>query len=167
MSRRILFVHGAGEHTHELSKPLVAGYQSKLGADYAISFPRMPEAGDPDYRRWADAVLAELASFDDAAIVVGHSFGGTVLLTALTDHPKASNVRGVITMVAPFFGQGGWQFDISGPSDRIAGHFPETIPVSLLHGSADEVVSPDHVRLFAKAIPHADVQIFWKASITC
>ena len=48
MPRQIPFIQGGGEGVHEHWDPeLVESLERKLGQDYEVRYPAMPEEGDP------------------------------------------------------------------------------------------------------------------------
>src|SRR4051812_36954680 len=107
MTVRVLFVQGAGETTHDnWDNKLVSSLERELGPDYRIRYPRMPEEGKPRYVAWKEALVRELASLDDGAILVGHSVGGTILLHVLAEQPPPFAPGALILLAAPFIGDG-------------------------------------------------------------
>ena len=77
----VLFIQGAwGMYQPEGSGRLAAYLARELGAGYRVIAPEMPDADDPHYQPWRDRIEQELEALDQAVILVGHSFGGSVLL---------------------------------------------------------------------------------------
>ncbi|MFZ1115952.1 MAG: alpha/beta fold hydrolase [Propionibacteriaceae bacterium] len=77
----VLFIQGAGGmYQPEGSGRLAAYLARELGAGYRVIAPEMPDADDPHYQPWRDRIEQELEALDQAVILVGHSFGGSVLL---------------------------------------------------------------------------------------
>jgi hypothetical protein len=72
MASQILFVQGGGETgTHDKwDNKLVDNLQRKLGSDYEIHYPRMPNEADPKYARWKAALQKQFAELDDGAILI-------------------------------------------------------------------------------------------------
>jgi pimeloyl-ACP methyl ester carboxylesterase len=80
----VLFIQGAGGmYQPEGSGRLAAYLARELGAGYRVIAPEMPDADDPHYQPWRDRIEQELEALDQAVILVGHSFGGSVLLKYL------------------------------------------------------------------------------------
>jgi predicted alpha/beta hydrolase family esterase len=156
MTVQVLFVQGAGEKVHDgWDRKLVESLERELGADYRVRYPRMPVEEDPRYAAWKPALVKELDSLDDGAVLVGHSVGGTMLLHTLAGHAPAFEPAALVLIAAPFIGEGGW------PSEEIEARteFPLPFPAFLFHGDRDETVPVAHVHLNAHAIPHATVRI--------
>lgn len=158
MARQILFVQGAGEGTHDnWDDKLVASLERELGDGFAIRYPRMPGEGEPDYATWKATLIRELGVLADGAILVGHSFGGTVLIDALAEEPQNARFGGLFVVSAPFFGEGGWSSGGIGDGGNLSKDLLSGVPVHLYHGTADNEVPVAHVHLHAKAIPHAAI----------
>lgn len=158
MTVQVLFVQGAGANTHDgWDHRLVESLQRELGADYLVRYPRMPNEEDPAYAMWKPALLRELESLEDGAILVGHSVGGTMLVHAVAEHPPSFKPGALVLIAAPFIGNGGWPSDEIQPRTDFAARLPDR--VFLYQGTDDETVPAAHVHLYARAIPHATVRV--------
>jgi hypothetical protein len=95
MTKQILFIQGGGAGTHDdWDSKLVASLARELGQGYDIRYPRMPNEADPSYPAWKTALEHEIAALDDAAILVGHSLGGTILINALAEQAPVRKLAG-------------------------------------------------------------------------
>jgi predicted alpha/beta hydrolase family esterase len=159
MTKQALFIQGgsAGAHDDWDSK-LVASLARELGQGYDICYPRMPNESDPSYAAWKTALEHEIAALDDAAVLVGHSVGGTILINALAEHAPERKLAGVFLISAPFVGPGGWPSEDIKPSGDLGARLPQALPIYLYHGSEDDTAPFAHVDLYKKAIPHARVR---------
>lgn len=159
MKKQILFIQGGGEGAHgEWDNKLVASLARELGQGYDIRYPRMPNEADPSYPAWKTALEHEIAALDDAAILVGHSVGGTILINALAEQAPARQLAGVFLVSAPFVGPGGWPSEDLKTSGDLGARLPQSTPVYLYHGSEDDTAPCAHVDLYKQAIPHARVR---------
>lgn len=157
MAKQVLFVQGAGEGTHDhWDNKLVASLERELGENYAVRYPRMPGEDSPNSSAWKTALISEFDTLEDGAILVGHSFGGAILIQALAE-PLRRSFAGLFVISAPFLGEGGWPSDDIGDFRNLAERLPPGLSVYLYHGAADAEVPTAHVYLHAKAIPHAVV----------
>jgi predicted alpha/beta hydrolase family esterase len=155
----ILFVQGAGKSVHdEWDNKLVDSLERELGTDFSIRYPRMPHEHEPRYPDWKAAVVDELQTLEPGAILVGHSVGGTVLLHTLADERPTLKFGAIVLIAAPFIGDGGWPSDDIHPRKDLAERLPAGVPIFLYHGTEDKSVPFAHVKLYAKAIPHAVVR---------
>jgi predicted alpha/beta hydrolase family esterase len=157
--RQILFVQGAGEGVHDQwDNRLVDSLANKLGPDYEIRYPVMPNEADPKYVAWKEALERELASLDDGAVVVGHSIGGTVLINALAERMPQPRLGAICLIAAPFIGESGWKSDDIEPRSDLADRIPSDVPIFLYHGQDDDTVPIAHVELYARVLPLAQVR---------
>ncbi|GGD61514.1 alpha/beta fold hydrolase [Rhizobium anhuiense] len=159
MIKQVLFVQGAGEGVHDhWDNKLVASLERELGGNYVVRYPRMPGEDNPSFSAWKSALMREFALLEDGAMLVGHSFGGTILMHALAEQPPTPRLGGLFLIAAPFIGEGGWPSDDIGGAEDFSGSLPPGLPVHLYHGIDDDEVPTAHVHFYAKAIPHAVVR---------
>jgi predicted alpha/beta hydrolase family esterase len=159
MTKQILFIQGGGAGAHDdWDSKLVASLTRALGQGYYIRYPRMPNEADPSYPAWKSAMEHEIATLDDAAILVGHSVGGTILINALAEQPPGRKIAGVFLISAPFVGPGGWPGEDITPSRNLGARLPQATLIYLYHGSDDDTAPCAHVDLYKQVIPHACVR---------
>ena len=157
--RQVLFIQGAGEGVHDCwDNKLVASLERGLGEGYAVRYPRMPGEDEPHYAAWKAALIEEFNRLEDGAILVGHSFGGTILMHVLVQERLRPKVAGLFVIAAPFIGEGGWPSSDIPDHKGFSGNLPRGCPVYLYHGANDTEVPVAHVHLYAKTIPHAVVR---------
>lgn len=157
MIKHVLFVQGGGADVHDQwDHELVASLERELGEGYGVRYPRMPNEADPGYSTWAPALLRELDALEPGAVVVGHSVGGAILIHLLARHSPRHRLSGIFLIAAPFLGEGGWPSDDDmEPFADLSAGLPAGAPVFLYHGLDDETVPIAHLRLYARALPHA------------
>jgi pimeloyl-ACP methyl ester carboxylesterase len=110
----VLFIQGAGSMlAPQGSGRLAAHLAREVGTDYRVIAPEMPHADSPDYQSWRDRIELELAAIDEDVILVGHSFGGSVLLKYLAEGSYRKPVRGLFLVSVP-------------TGDRTAGRTPNS-----------------------------------------
>ena len=84
MTQSVLVIHGAGEPRRRGRKvywePMLG---DALGPEYNVRAPRMPQPDNPRYQAWAGRI-AELIGEEANPLLVGHSFGASVLLKYLS-----------------------------------------------------------------------------------
>ena len=159
MKRQVLFVQGGGERVHDdWDGRLVESLKSRLGPNYEICYPRMPNEDAPSYVTWKATIHRELAKLKDGAILVGHSIGGTMLINALAEQPPERQIGAIFLIAAPFVGDGGWGSDDWNPQRELGAKLPGGVPIYLYHGLADDIAPPAHAELFAHAIPQAHLR---------
>lgn len=156
MTTQVLFIQGGGAGTYDdWDSKLVDSLRRELGPGYEVRYPRMPDEGDPNFGRWVSALEEELGKLDDGAVLVGHSFGGTVIALRLSRGPPVRPLAGVFLIAPPFFGEGGWTSDEVVFGGDLGAKFLSATPVRLYQGDQDADVPPEHLDLYAKAIPQA------------
>src|SRR5579864_8178102 len=96
-ARQVLFIQGGGAGAHdEWDDKLVESLRRELGGGYEVRYPRMPDEGDPSYARWSAAIRREIADLDDGAVVVGHSVGAAILVSALVGQSLERGLGGIV-----------------------------------------------------------------------
>ena len=156
MARSVLVIHGAGEPRRRGGKvywePLLG---EALGRRYRVQSPRMPRPGHPHYWAWACQIDALLRA-SRRPIVVGHSFGASVLLKYLAETVRRPALAGLFLVATPFWGPDFPEFAL--PSD-----FGERLralsPLYLYH-SRDDAESPfEHLERYRSVLPLATVRV--------
>jgi pimeloyl-ACP methyl ester carboxylesterase len=156
--RQVLFIQGGGAGAHDdWDASLVDSLRGELGDGYEVRYPRMPQEHDPSYVLWSAAIRQELTALDDGAVVLGHSVGGTILISHLASAAPERRLGLIMLVAAPFVGAGGWSGgEVEVPQD-LGARLPRGVPVHLFHGLGDQMVPPEHLDLYAGAIPEARV----------
>ena len=155
----VLFVQGAGEGVHaKWDIKLVESLRHELGAGYEVRYPSMPNEADPTLATWKPALETEFAALRNGAIVVGHSVGGALLISVLTQSAPTITLAAIVLIAAPFIGADGWTSEEIAPQSGLAKRLPVAVPVFLYHGENDDIVPVAHVELYARAIPGARVR---------
>jgi predicted alpha/beta hydrolase family esterase len=117
----------------------------------------MPNEDDPRYTAWKATLEKELATLDDGAILVGHSVGATILISALAEAPSGRQLGAIFLIAAPYVGEGGWPSEDLKPPPDLGARLPTGVPIHFYHGLEDETAPPSHADLYARAIPQARV----------
>lgn len=139
---RTLFLHGAGGFTED--RPLA----DALGiAGAHASMPRMSDE-DMSVASWSATIRPHLAELGRDDLVVGHSFGGSILLLMLAAEPWPAFDVHLLAM--PNWGPQGWavaDYEYTGPEPQHA--------LTLHHCADDDVVPFAHLALNSAVLPHA------------
>ena len=154
--RAVLFIQGAGDMWHPEGSAHLAAYLSReLGLEYELSAPPMPDAEDPQYATWRDAIAAAIAEDDGPLIIVGHSLGASVLLRHLSEdpHPK-SEIRGIFLVSTPWWGPRGGQFDEYAVLDDFGSRLPAA-PVFLYQSRDDAEIPVSSLGEYEERLPQA------------
>jgi uncharacterized protein len=151
----VLFIQGAGGmHQPEGSGELAAYLAQELGTGYSVIAPEMPDADNPHYQPWRDRIEQELGAIDEAAILVGHSFGGSVLLKYLAEGSYPKPVRGLFLVSVPNWGLDGWAYEEFAVPDDV-GLQLTTSRIFLYHSRDDPEVPFAHLGYYEERLPMA------------
>jgi len=154
----VLFIQGAGNmHEPEGSGRLAAYLARELGTDYRVIAPEMPDADNPHYQPWRDRIEQELDAIDEDVILVGHSFGGSVLLKYLAEGSYQKPVRGLFLVSVPNWGPDGWAYDEFAAPDDVASRLPES-RIFLYHSRDDQEVPFAHLHYYEERLRTAMVR---------
>ena len=152
----IIVVHGAGEPRRRDGRiywePML---ERSLGSGYRVNAPRMPKPDEPHYRTWAQRI-AELIEEAERPVLVGHSFGASVLLKYLSEAEPLPSFTGLFLIATPFWGPDFPEFAL--PVD-FAERLRDVRPIYLYHSRDDQEISLDHLKRYQHALPHATVRI--------
>ena len=154
-SQPVLFIQGAGSmHEPEGSGRLAAYLASELGVDYRLVAPEMPDADNPHYQPWRDRIEQELEAIDGKVILVGHSFGGSVLLQYLAEGSYRKPVQGLFLVSVPNWGPNGWAYDEFAVPNDVGSRLPAS-RIFLYHSRDDPEVPFAHLAYYQDHLPTA------------
>lgn len=140
---QVLFLHGAGGYAEDrdLAERLAGGLGAVL---------EMPECPDEDmaHETWAGIARPAVAALGPDDLVVGHSFGGSILLSVLAEATPA--VRRGLVLAAPDWGPEGWDV-----AEHLPAGPPQGVRLSLHHCIDDEVVPVPHLQAVSALVPDA------------
>jgi predicted alpha/beta hydrolase family esterase len=156
--KQVLFIHGGGGGAFEADAALAASLRDKLGASWVVSYPQMPDEGEPDYAVWRRIIREQVERMGEGAVLVGHSIGGSVIARVMTaDDPPP--VAGVFMACAPFWHDDEfWRWEKAALPADAAERYPADVPLYLYHSEDDEFVPFAHLEMYAKALPRAVVR---------
>ena len=159
--REILFIHCAGpQGYHEGSNFLVRYLREKLGEDYDVVFPEMPDNEDPHYKKWKGRIKKELNAVDDDLILVGHSLGGSVILKYLSEENIRKPIAGLFLIGAVYWGKEDWEVEEFMLPENYFTRLTDIRNIFLYHSKDDEVVPVTHLRYYANELPNAKIREF-------
>jgi predicted alpha/beta hydrolase family esterase len=154
-TQSILFVQGAGRMQEPDGSGRLAAYlASELGPRYRVIAPEMPNADAPRYKPWRDRIEQELEVIDEDVIIVGHSFGGSVVLKYFAEGSYHRRVRGVFLISVPDWGPDGWAYEEFAVPDDVGSKLP-TSRIFLYHSRDDPEVPFSHLAHYQQHLPTA------------
>jgi uncharacterized protein len=154
-TKHVLFIQGGGAGAHAADAPLAASLRQALGAGYEVHFPRMPGEDDPSLQPWKARIAEEMARLPGPVTLVGHSLGGSMLLSCLAEQAPPVPVAALALLAAPAWDGDRWQFDELLLPDDLAERLA-AIPRLLLYHCRDDASVPfAHLALHAARLPRA------------
>jgi hypothetical protein len=161
MKSYVLFIQGAGAGAYAEDRLLADSLQRKLGTDYEVRCPQMPDEENSPYPQWKAEIDSQLAAMKGAVTLVGHSVGGSVLLKYLCERRPTKPIAGLFVIAAPYWGASEfWSWDEGTlPADaaaKLAGDWP----LIFYQSRDDEVVPLAHLALYAAKLPRATIREF-------
>jgi predicted alpha/beta hydrolase family esterase len=142
---RLLLVHGAGGFVDD--RAIAEGLRACLGIP--VDMPHLPEE-DMSVEGWARPVRRHLEALGPDDVVVGHSFGATILEWVLPERDWAP--RRAVFLAMPDWSPDGW-----GVPDYVHAGPEPGMALALHHCRDDEEVPFHHLRMNAARLPSARV----------
>jgi predicted alpha/beta hydrolase family esterase len=156
MITKVLFIQGGGAEAHAWDAKLASSLAEKLGPDYEVIFPEMPNEADPNYLAWKGRIQEQLQAAGDGTVLVGHSIGASMLMKMLAEGDAGASLKGVFLVAAPFVhARKGWQWKEAELPVNASGKLPGDLPLFLYHGQEDEEVPFAHLALYMETFPRA------------
>lgn len=155
----IIFVHSASEQTeHTGSNPLLSTIQAEDYIWHKKSYPR--DKGQV-YELWVKPLIDSFNEIDDnePITLIGHSFGGTVIMKYLTENQVTQPIKQVILIGSPFFGCDEKYNDSDNKLREDAYQFID-VPVTHIQSKDDDRVDIRHQSCWKNAIP--DIHLITK-----
>lgn len=132
----------------------------KLGGEYQVLAPRMPNPQNAKYAEWKIYFDKLLPFLRDDAIFVGHSLGGIFLAKYLSEEKFPRRIKATFLVAAP----------CNTPSEhpladfvleQDLGAFAEQVGIIVMYHSKDDVVVPfSNLGCYERMLPSARIEIF-------
>lgn len=159
MRKQVLFVHcGGSQGLHEGSNDLVNYMRDRLGREYEVLYPIMPDPESPEYLLWKLILAREITRLEGSPILVGHSLGGSVLLKYLSEEAPDKSISGLFLIAAPYWGKQDWQADEYILREDFSSGLAGIPQIFLYHSLNDEVVPFSHLKFYAEKLPFAVIR---------
>jgi len=140
MKKNILFIHGGGYGGYEADKELVASLQKLVGNEYHIRYPEiLSDESVSDYG-WTKQIGTKILNTKSNVILVGHSFGASMILKYLSENSGNKTIKGIFLIATPFGdGNEDWQAGLK-LHENFAFKLPDKVPIYFYHCQDDEEV---------------------------
>ena len=155
MTKQIIFFHGGdSEKDYEADTKLVDSLKAKLGSEYSVHYPLLVNDGTPDLGR-RKQISHEISASADNVILVGHSFGGSMLVVCLSELKITKKIAGIFLLAPPF-----WQGDEDWVQPfklhpNFAKRLNKKVPIHFYHCRDDREVPFAHMIIYKQHIPWA------------
>ena len=114
----------------------------------------MPRPNNPQYWPWARRI-ADLVAGARKPILVGHSFGASVLLKYLSEAVRRPALAGLFLVATPFWGPDFPEFALA-PDFGV--RLRDVSPLYLFHSRDDPEIPFEHLERYSRVLPHAIVR---------
>lgn len=150
--KKILFIHGGGNGGYEADKKLVTSLKNTLGKEYEIDNPEIQFIeNEPDYG-WPEQIQNKISNSEDNLILVGHSFGASMILKLLSEDFIQKKIKGIFLIASSFWsGEEDWKQGLM-LKENFAEKLPKNIPMFFYHCKDDEEVSISHFKNYQKKV---------------
>lgn len=153
--KQVLFIQGGGDGGYLADKILVNSLKDSLGKDHKVEYPEIrSEETLPDYG-WTKQIGDHIRTMNNGFVLAGHSFGASMILKYLTEHPIGTIIDGVFLLGTPFWsGNESWQKKLK-LKDNFANKLPDSVPIFFYHCKDDEEIPIAHLYMYRRKLPKA------------
>jgi predicted alpha/beta hydrolase family esterase len=155
----ILFIQGGGHDGYQVDKQLVSSLQKALKKEYTIHYPEI--ASDPfsPAYGWVEQIEAHISAMKSPFILLGHSFGASMILKYLSEHTLERPVNGIFLLSTPLWGgDEDWKQDLK-LKENYDKKLPAEIPMFFYHCLDDEEVAVSHFHAYKQKLTHATFRV--------
>ena len=135
--------------------------QDKLGDDFEVIAPNMPNKINAKYLEWKIWFEKYFPFLNDEVILVGHSLGGTFLAKYLSENLLPKKIKALLLIAAPFDDEDSDEslndFALIGPLKKIT---EQVGKIYLFHSKDDPVVPFDQVNKYKNILPGSEIIVF-------
>lgn len=151
--KQVLFFHGGGEGGYEADSKLADSLRMELGNAFEVHNPQIYFNDSlPDYG-WLEQIDKWISSIKGEIILVGHSFGASMLLKYLSENRIHKEIKGLYLIAPPYWsGEEEWKKGLK-LHKNYADQIPKDIPIFLYQCKDDEEVPFQHFNTYMQQIP--------------
>lgn len=129
----------------------------KLGDDYEVLLPQMPNRTNARYDEWKLWFEKIIPLFSENIILVGHSLGGMFLAKYLSENIVSRKIKATILVAAPFDGANSEESLVGfTPPASLIKFAEQSEKIFLIQSRDDPVVSFEQLRKYKQALPNAE-----------
>ena len=155
MNKHILFIQGGGDGGYEADKELVDSLQKALGKGYDINYPEIKSDESASDFGWTQQIGNKLSETKGDIILVGHSFGASMILKYLSENSVIKKIEGIFLIATPFWdGNEYWEIGLKLQED-FAEKLPDDVPIFFYHCQDDEEIPFSHMDHYKQKLTQA------------
>jgi hypothetical protein len=152
MKQQILFIQGGGDGGYDFDKALVASLQKALGDNYDIKYPEIKSDESASDFGWNKQIGAEISNVSSNFILVGHSFGASMILKFLSENLIDKKIKAIFLVATPFWsGNEKWKEGFKLRED-FPQKLPKKVPIFFYHTKDDEEIPFSHFEQYREKI---------------
>jgi predicted alpha/beta hydrolase family esterase len=153
--KKIVFIHGGGNGGYAADKALVASLKTALGKEYEVDYSEIKsDESAPDFG-WVKQIAGKISEINGDLILVGHSFGASMILKCLSEITVTKKIAGIFLIATPFWsGDEEWKQGL-----KLKENFADNLPVKdsiFFYQCLDDEETPlSHFEHYRQKIPQA------------
>jgi predicted alpha/beta hydrolase family esterase len=157
--RKVLFIQGGGDDGYEADRALVASLKENLGSEYQINYPKIQSDETSSDYGWIKQIRENIDEVNQDLIIVGHSFGASMILKYFSENPVSRTIKGAFLVATPFWDRSvDWQRGLA-LNENFADKLPVEIPLFLYHCQGDEEIPFSHFDQYEQKLTKAMFRI--------
>lgn len=153
--KQILFIHGGGNGGYAADEALVDSLKAALGNRYQVFYSEIKtDESAPDFG-WVKQIAGKISEINGDLILVGHSFGASMILKCLSEIRVTKKIAGIFLIATPFWsGDEEWKEGL-----QLKENFADSLPVKdsiFFYQCLDDEETPfSHFEHYRQRIPQA------------
>ena len=155
MTKQVLFIQGGGDGGYETDAALVTSLETTLGKEYDINYPEIKSDESASDFGWTRQIGMRINEAKDNVILVGHSFGASMILKYLSENFVNKKIEGIFLIATPFWsGDEDWEKGLTlknGFADKLSNE----VPIFFYHCQDDEEIPFSHLDLYRQKLNRA------------
>jgi len=133
----------------------------KLGADFEVIFPKMPNAMNAKYSEYKIYFEKLIPFLENEVVLIGHSLGGIFLAKYLSENDFPKRILATFLVAASFDAKSAeyslGDFTLSGGLEKFQ---KQNERIFLCHSKDDDVVPFSDFEKYQKELPKAEAMVF-------
>ena len=155
IKQQVLFIHGGGDGGYQADKKLRTSLQKSLGKEYYIDYSEIHFDESSSDFGWVQQIGERIADYTSDVILVGHSFGASMILKCLSENSGQKKMKGIFLIAPPFWsGHEEWKQGLK-LQKHFADKLPDQTPIFFYHCKDDDEVPFSQLNDYKKCLTRA------------